>query len=239
MPVLRFMPASVSKRRANRNAAGRMPGLRLLRSTSPAWPLLVSISVLVTLLAAGSAAADVYKYRDAQGVVHLTNVPQQSADEPYALWRKNEATKPKGWQDGYRVMPRLVHDRYAEPVNRFAGLYGVDPTLIRAVIHAESAFRPEVVSPKGAGGLMQLMPATAARFDVLDRFDPEENIAGGVAYLALLLEMFQGNRELAVAAYNAGEGAVEKYGNRIPPYPETQRYVEKVLANLERNRRQA
>ncbi|WP_322522043.1 lytic transglycosylase domain-containing protein [Guyparkeria halophila] len=221
------MTASVSKRRANRNAAGRMPDRRWLRPTPAAWPL-AGISVLVMWLAAGSAAADVYKYRDAQGVVHLTNVPQQSADEPYALWRKSEATKPKGWQDGYRVMPRLVHDRFVEPVNRFAGLYGVDPTLIRAVIHAESAFRPEVVSPKGAGGLMQLMPGTAARFDVVDRFDPEDNIAGGVAYLALLLEMFQGDRELAVAAYNAGENAVKRYGG-IPPYEETRTYVKRVM----------
>lgn len=188
----------------------------------------LTATMLFSLLTAGVAQADVYKYRDAQGVVHLTNVPQQSAGEPYALWRKSEATKPKGWQDGYRVMPRLVHDRYAEPVNRFAGLYGVDPTLIRAVIHAESAFRPEVVSPKGAGGLMQLMPATADRFDVVDRFDPEDNIAGGVAYLALLLEMFQGDRELAVAAYNAGEGAVKRYGG-IPPYEETRTYVKRVM----------
>ncbi|WP_370271296.1 transglycosylase SLT domain-containing protein [Guyparkeria sp. SCN-R1] len=207
----------------NRNAAGRMVRRGLPGVISP-----VAATVLFSLLAAAAAQADVYKYRDAQGVVHLTNVPQQSANEPYALWRKSEATKPKGWQDGYRVMPRLVHDRYVEPVNRFAGLYGVDPTLIRAVIHAESAFRPEVVSPKGAGGLMQLMPATAARFDVVDRFDPEDNIAGGVAYLALLLEMFQGDRELAVAAYNAGEGAVQRYGG-IPPYEETRTYVKRVM----------
>ena len=180
------------------------------------------------MLATSVTWADVYKYRDAQGVVHLTNVPQQSAGEPYTLWRKSEATKPKGWQDGYRVMPRLDRDRFAGPVNRFAGLYGVDPTLVRAVIHAESAFRPDAVSPKGAGGLMQLMPATAARFDVTDRFNPEDNIAGGVAYLALLLDMFQGDRELAVAAYNAGEGAVKRYGG-IPPYEETRTYVKRVM----------
>jgi soluble lytic murein transglycosylase-like protein len=175
-----------------------------------------------------SASADVYKYRDAQGVVHLTNVPQQSADEPYELWRKSEATKPKGWTDGYRRLPALDRERFARTVNRFAGLYGVDPSLVRAVIHAESAFRPDAVSPKGAGGLMQLMPATADRFDVSDRFDPEQNIAGGVAYLALLLDMFEGDRELAVAAYNAGENAVKRYGG-IPPYEETRTYVKRVM----------
>lgn len=222
--MLRFMSVSVSKRCSNRNSGVQAAS----DGQAVVAGMVVCLGVLVSLLATGVVRADVYKYRDAQGVVHLTNVPQQSADEPYTLWRKNEATKPKGWQDGYRVMPRLERDRYAEPVNRFAGLYGVDPTLIRAVIHAESAFRPEAVSPKGAGGLMQLMPATAARFDVVDRFDPEDNIAGGVAYLALLLDMFQGDRELAVAAYNAGEGAVKRYDG-IPPYEETRTYVKRVM----------
>lgn len=200
----------------------------MVRRGRPAAIGVLAVGLLLSLLVAGAAEADVYKYRDAQGVVHLTNVPQQSAGEPYRLWRKSAATRPKGWRDGYRVMPRLDRDRFAEPVNRFAALYGVDPTLVRAVIHAESAFRPDAVSPKGAGGLMQLMPATAARFDVTDRFDPEDNIAGGVAYLALLLDMFQGDRELAVAAYNAGEGAVKRYGG-IPPYEETRVYVKRVM----------
>ena len=180
------------------------------------------------LFAAPATLADVYKYRDAQGVVHLTNVPQESADEPYTLWRKSEATKPKGWQDGYRVLPRLDRERFAGVVNRLSLRHGVDPSLVRAVIHAESAFRPDAVSPKGAGGLMQLMPGTAARFNVADRFDPEENIAGGVAYLAWLLDLFRGDRELAVAAYNAGENAVKRYGG-IPPYQETKTYVRRVM----------
>lgn len=191
--------------------------------------MVVSVwSIFLMTLAMPAALADVYKYRDAQGVIHLTNVPQQAAGEPYRLWRKSEATRPKGWHDGYRVLPRLERDRFAGVVNRFAMKHGVDPALVRAVIHAESAFRPEVVSPKGAGGLMQLMPATAERFKVSNRFDPEENIAGGVAYLALLLKMFDGDRELAVAAYNAGENAVKRYGG-IPPYQETQVYVKRVM----------
>ncbi len=192
------------------------------------WVGVLGLGALAWSLAVGVARADVYKYRDAEGVVHLTNVPQESKDEPYKLWRKGEATKPKGWRDGYRVMPRLERERYAGLVDRFADLYEVDPTLVRAVIHAESAFRPDAVSPKGAGGLMQLMPATAARFDVADRFDPEENIAGGVSYLALLLDMFRGDRELAVAAYNAGENAVKRFGG-IPPFDETRDYVKRVM----------
>ncbi|MCL7743399.1 lytic transglycosylase domain-containing protein [Guyparkeria hydrothermalis] len=191
-------------------------------------PAVVGALAVCLLLGATSAMADVYKYRDAQGVVHLTNVPQQSSNEPYKLWRKGEATKPKGWQDGYRVLPKLDRERFADVVNRFSVRHGVDPSLVRAVIHAESAFRPDVVSPKGAGGLMQLMPGTAKRFNVVDRFNPEENIAGGVAYLALLLKMFRGDRELAVAAYNAGENAVKRYGG-IPPYQETKTYVRRVM----------
>ncbi|MFW5954182.1 MAG: lytic transglycosylase domain-containing protein [Guyparkeria sp.] len=182
----------------------------------------------LTSVLAGAAEADVYKYRDANGVTHLTNVPADSADEPYRLWRKSEATKPKAWQDGYRVLPKLDRESYAEQVSRFADLYEVDPALVRAVIHAESAFRPDAVSPKGASGLMQLMPATAERFDVADRFDPDQNIAGGVAYLALLLDMFDGNLELAVAAYNAGENAVTRHDG-IPPYQETRTYVKRVM----------
>ncbi len=176
----------------------------------------------------GTAHADVYKYRDDNGVTHLTNVPKETANAPYELWRKSEATKPKAWQDGYRVLPRLDRESYAEQVSRFAELYEVDPALVRAVIHAESAFRPDAVSPKGAGGLMQLMPATAERFDVADRFNPDQNIAGGVAYLALLLDMFDGDRELAVAAYNAGENAVTRHDG-IPPYKETRTYVKRVM----------
>ncbi|OYV28794.1 MAG: hypothetical protein B7Z82_01855, partial [Halothiobacillus sp. 20-54-6] len=110
----------------------------------------------------------------------------------------------------------------------YAHQFGVDPTLVRAVMHAESAFNPNAVSSAGAGGLMQLMPQTAARFGVADRFNPSENIAGGVAYLAFLLDLFNGNQQLAVAAYNAGEGAVQKYAG-VPPYNETQQYVTRVL----------
>jgi soluble lytic murein transglycosylase-like protein len=186
------------------------------------------VAVVAVVLATGIARADVYKYQDGNGVTHLTNVPDEASRGPYELWKKSAATRPKGWRDGYRVLPRLDRQSYAETVARFSGLYGVDPDLVRAVIHAESAFRPDAVSPKGAGGLMQLMPATARRFDVSDRFDPEQNIAGGVAYLAFLLDLFNGDRELAVAAYNAGENAVSRYDG-IPPYEETQTYVKRVM----------
>ena len=111
------------------------------------------------------------------------------------------------------------------PIDTIAKRHGVDPLLVRAVIRVESNFDPKAVSPKGAAGLMQLMPETAMRYGVENRFDPAQNIDGGVRYLRDLMAMFDGNLSLALAAYNAGEGAVLKYGRRIPPYPETQQYV--------------
>ncbi len=113
-------------------------------------------------------------------------------------------------------------------VNRHAASWGVSKALVRAVIAQESGGNPNAVSRKGAQGLMQLMPATARRFSVEDPFDPEQNIAGGVQYLAELLDRFGGDVKLALAAYNAGEGAVERH-NGIPPYKETRTYVKRVL----------
>ena len=109
----------------------------------------------------------------------------------------------------------------------------MDPNLVLAIISVESAFNSRAVSPKNAQGLMQLIPATAQRFQVKDSFDPEENIKGGLAYLRWLLAYFRGNVAWVVAAYNAGEGAVEKYRG-IPPYPETVKYVDKILQRYQK-----
>jgi soluble lytic murein transglycosylase-like protein len=106
--------------------------------------------------------------------------------------------------------------------------HGVEPLLLFSVMHQESAFKSAAISPKGARGLMQLMPATAARFGVKNIFDPEQNINGAAQYLRFLLDTFDGNVSLALAGYNAGEGAVKKYGNSVPPYPETINYVRKI-----------
>jgi len=108
--------------------------------------------------------------------------------------------------------------------------YGVDPYLIKAVIKMESNFNPQAVSPKKAMGMMQLIPETASIYGVEDPFDPEDNIDGGVRHLRDLMEYFEGDLELVLSAYNAGKDAVIKYGYEIPPYPETEAYVEKVLA---------
>ncbi|WP_328986274.1 lytic transglycosylase domain-containing protein [Thiorhodovibrio winogradskyi] len=119
--------------------------------------------------------------------------------------------------------------RFAPLIIAEARRHGIDPNLVHAVIRAESAYRPNAKSPAGACGLMQLMPATARRFGVRDIWDPEQNIRGGVAYLRFLLDRFDGDIRLALAGYNAGEGAVAKYGNRIPPYRETREYVRRVI----------
>jgi len=105
---------------------------------------------------------------------------------------------------------------------------GVDPVLLYAIMHQESTFKQRAVSPKGARGLMQLMPGTAARYGITNVFDPRQNIEGGARYMRFLLDLFDGDVELALAGYNAGEGAVMKYGNRIPPYSETQEYVRRI-----------
>jgi hypothetical protein len=106
--------------------------------------------------------------------------------------------------------------------------HGLDPLLIYSVMHQESSFKQRAISHKGARGLMQLMPGTAARFGVTNIFDPKQNIEGGSRYMKFLLNRFQGNLSLALAGYNAGEGAVDKYGWRIPPYAETQEYVRRI-----------
>jgi soluble lytic murein transglycosylase-like protein len=118
--------------------------------------------------------------------------------------------------------------RWGQDIKEIADRYGVDPSLVQAVIGVESAFNPWAVSRKGAQGLMQLMPRTAASLGVRDSFNPRENIEGGVRHLRYLLDRYPGNVSLALAAYNAGEGAVDSHGG-LPPYPETQQYVQKVL----------
>jgi soluble lytic murein transglycosylase-like protein len=133
----------------------------------------------------------------------------------------------------YRALPAAL--AYNDAIAEAAELYNLDPNLIRAIISAESAFNPFAVSRVGAQGLMQLMPAVAEELDVLDPFDPRQNIFGGAKYLRWLLDRHDGNVNLAVASYNAGPGTVDRY-NGIPPYPETRNYVKKVNLFLKKSR---
>jgi soluble lytic murein transglycosylase-like protein len=125
---------------------------------------------------------------------------------------------------------------YTDAVRSAAAEYGVDPALLRAVIHAESAFNPHAMSAKGAQGLMQLMPGTASDMGVVDAFDAAQNIRGGAQYLAQMLKNFGGDERLATAAYNAGPGAVQRYAD-VPPFAETRVYVERVATLRERYRK--
>jgi soluble lytic murein transglycosylase-like protein len=177
------------------------------------------------LLAAGAtglAHADIYSFVDGAGVTHFTNVP---VDARYQLLLatppEERPAHPENW---------LTKSADFEPlIQRAAHAHAVRPELVRAVIVVESAFNPRAVSPKGAVGLMQLRPATARRYGVSDAFDPEQNITAGVHYLRDLLARYGNNVELALAAYNAGEDAVERYGRSIPPFAETRHYVPTVL----------
>jgi soluble lytic murein transglycosylase-like protein len=173
---------------------------------------------------APSAAVEVYKYVDSKGRVHLTDRPPHKG---YQLIQKA----------GKKLrMPRIDfrakdanRKRFASKIAEVASRYQVPEALIHAVIAIESAYDPDAISRAGAVGLMQLMPATARRYGVANRRNPAANLAGGTRYLKDLLLRFDSNLELAIAGYNAGENAVEKFGNRIPPFDETQNYVRKVM----------
>ena len=184
--------------------------------------------IALVLLVAGTGAvahADIYSFVDAAGVTHFTNVP---VDGRYRLLlatppEEREAAAPK-------VANWLAKSAEFDPfIEKAARSHGVRPELVRAVIVAESAFNPNAVSNRGAVGLMQLRPATARRYGVANAFDPEQNIKAGVHYLRDLMKRYGNNLELTLAAYNAGEDAVERYGHSIPPFAETRHYVPTVL----------
>jgi len=163
------------------------------------------------------AFADVYYYKDSQGVLTFTNVPNHGGYR--RMIRDN---------NGPGSDPSTVNGSYEELILAASGRHNVNADLIRAVIKAESDFRSNARSHKGAMGLMQLMPETARLHNVADAYDPGENVEGGVRHLKMLLERYQGDLQLSLAAYNAGSGAVEKHGG-IPPFTETQEYVRRVL----------
>jgi len=179
------------------------------------------------------ALADIYSFKDENGVVHFSNMPD---DKRYKLIRREAGSAPAPVAAPAVGAAANVYMPAEESIRRFSPivdtasrLHGVDAALIHAVISAESGYNPSALSKAGAMGLMQLMPQTAKRYGVTNIMDPVQNITGGVRYLRDLLSMFNGNLELAIAAYNAGENAVIKYGNKIPPYAETVQYVPKVL----------
>jgi soluble lytic murein transglycosylase-like protein len=201
-----------------------------------------SILILILCWIPVPGIGDVYKYVDADGKIYFTDTPLQGSN--YRLEWKRESKKfikenskrlIATGRRRLRVPPKHLSVRRSRYVNIIEGAarrFDLHPELLHAVIRAESAYNPSAVSSAGAVGLMQLMPATAARYNVSDIYDPADNVRGGAQYLRFLLDMFEHDLRLALAGYNAGENAVVKYGNRIPPYPETQKYVRKVLQFL-------
>ena len=185
-----------------------------------------------TLLAATAlsicapARADIYRFEDKDGTVHFTDAP---TDRRYKVIMR-DIQKDRRLRTAFKLPGYARNPAEFEPmINSYSRQYGVDSALIKAVIHAESGYNPNAVSSKGAQGLMQLMPKTAQGLKVADTMNPSDNIKGGVRYLRFLLDTFKGDESLALAAYNAGLSTVAKYGG-IPPYPETQTYVAKVLS---------
>jgi soluble lytic murein transglycosylase-like protein len=179
-------------------------------------------------LGSACAHADIYAFTDSAGVMHLSNVP---TDSRYSVILEAPRERPAGRTIGVSRLRSLLRPsaRFDVAIDQAAGAATVSPALVRAVITVESGFNPQAVSSRGARGLMQLRPATARHYGVSDVFDPSQNIRGGVSYLKDLLVRFDSDLELALAAYNAGEDAVERYGRHIPPYPETLQYVPRVM----------
>jgi soluble lytic murein transglycosylase-like protein len=179
--------------------------------------------VAIYLATPAPASAQIYSWRDASGVLVVSNKPRDGATRTYVVANSQgfRSTREAGTA---RSQP------YEQLISTHATAHGVSTDLVRAVIQAESAFNPTALSIKGAMGLMQLMPATAAEYGVTNAYDPAENIRAGVAYLKSLLTRYSNNAELALAAYNAGPTAVEKYG-AVPPYRETRNYVDRIRKN--------
>ena len=182
------------------------------RTAAVAVPFITCLAVIAGIQ---SAHADIYQYTDSKGTITLTNVP----NDPRYRRIIAETPRPRAFISRRELEPVIV---------RHSRKHRLHPALVRAVIKAESDFDPMAISRAGAVGLMQLMPQTAALMDVQDVYNPDQNIGGGTRYLRQLLDRFNGNLPLALAAYNAGETAVERY-RTLPPFEETRLYVKKVL----------
>jgi len=192
-------------------------------------------TALIVFLMPPVALADIYQYTDASGVLHFTNVsggknhkrvrsePRQKIIQPEAAPLPQDSTLAKN-----TISSANRPSAYLDIIQTACNRHGVDPALVHALVKVESDFNPYALSRKGAMGLMQLMPQTAMDMNVQNSFSPNENVNGGVKYLRYLIDRYEGNLSLALAAYNAGETAVKKWGT-IPPFKETQNYVQRVL----------
>lgn len=181
---------------------------------------IIGFIVLLSMMTS-PALADIFLYIDKEGVMHFTNVPTHYQYRVFLRERSGNTSK-------VRTSYKPDSNKYDHLIDTSSQKYGVDSALVKAIIRAESSFNPHAISTKGAEGLMQLMPETAMKMNVLNPFDPRENIEGGVKYVKYLLERFDHNLKLSLAAYNAGETVVTQ-NNGIPNYSETKNYVAEVL----------
>jgi len=179
---------------------------------------LITIALQISI-SSSTLYADIYMFIDQNGVVHFTNVLTTSESD-YRIYVKEQR------DDSYGIFSANHYDRF---IREASDLYSISYPLLKAIIKAESDFNPRAVSKKGALGLMQLMPENIKAMNISDPFDPWENIMGGARYFRKMLDRFEGKLSLSLAAYNAGPTTVERYNHRIPPYKETENYVEKVL----------
>jgi soluble lytic murein transglycosylase-like protein len=179
------------------------------------------VAVLSQILLASAALADIYRYEDEEGVIHFTDIP---TDSKFKIFMR-DIKKDKALRTSFKVGDPA---EFEPLIASYATQYGIEKSLIKAVIAAESNYNPKAVSKKGASGLMQLMPKTAESLKVADCFNPSDNIRGGVRYLKFLLDTFKGDVALALAAYNAGMSNVAKYKG-VPPFSETRNYIAKVM----------
>jgi soluble lytic murein transglycosylase-like protein len=163
--------------------------------------------------------ADIYVYADKEGVLHFTNVPTSSKSSNYKVYIKETPNRP---------LESNITDLYDHVISEASHTHGVSFSLLKALIKTESDFNPRAVSSAGARGLMQLMPENIKTLKIKNPFDPRENIMGGTQYLKQLIDRFNGKLPLALAAYNAGPGVVEKY-QRVPPFKETENFVKQVM----------
>lgn len=185
------------------------------------WPVWIC-TALIWLALPGPVHGDIYRYVDKNGVAHFTNTPTSPEYVLYMREDRHRETPPAG-------PGTYENDVYDHLIRRAADRYGVPFPLVKAVIQVESAFNPKAVSPKGARGLMQIMPVNFKTLSITDPFDPHQNIMGGTRYLKQLLTRYGQQVPLALAAYNAGPDAVDRY-RQIPPFKETREYVRKVMA---------
>jgi hypothetical protein len=191
-----------------------------LASIQPVWIYLTGGARVEADSAIESSAGVWYRRGSLTIFIERTRVERVEREDAEIAKQSNPAVKERGWTSGNAKIDSLIKQNGAQ--------HGVDPYLIFCVMEQESHFSSRIVSPKGARGLMQLMPGTSARFGVRHPFNPAENISGGTRYLKQLFDQFNGRVDLVLASYNAGEGAVIKYGHKVPPYRETRDYVKKI-----------